>query len=445
MRKIITPLITLIIVFSIAGKANAQNELLQSGPMVGYSTMREVAIWVQTKEAATVSIRYIVEGTEEDYKYSEDVSTEKSSGYTAKIIIGNLKPGTKYSYEVLLNDEPQEFTYPLRFQTQELWQWRGDPPGIKFAFGSCFYVNEEEFDRPGKPYGDNFEILDVLYDQSPEFMLWMGDNVYLREADWNSRSGIMHRYTHTRSYPKLQKLLGSVHNYATWDDHDYGPDNSNRSFWNKQTTLEIFKLFWANPSFGLKGNGGMTTKFQWADVDFFLMDDRTFRSPEKRRLTAKREILGDVQIDWLIDNLISSEAPFKFVVIGTQFLNPNASGENHASYKEERKKILDMIESENIEGVMFLTGDVHRSEITKLERSGSYPLYEFTISPLTAGVSWQYPNDDRVDNKSVLERNFGLIEISGPRDGRKLTCKSISWDGRVMWDYTIYETDLKLQ
>ncbi|HJR63849.1 MAG TPA: hypothetical protein VJ803_09095, partial [Gemmatimonadaceae bacterium] len=36
----------------------AQARLLQSGPMVGYSEMKEVLLWVQTRAAARVSFTY---------------------------------------------------------------------------------------------------------------------------------------------------------------------------------------------------------------------------------------------------------------------------------------------------------------------------------------------------------------------------------------------------
>ena len=48
--------------------------------------------------------------------------------------------------------------YEMEFQTQQLWKWRTDPPDFKFVIGSCSYVNEPKFDRPGEPYGSNFEI-----------------------------------------------------------------------------------------------------------------------------------------------------------------------------------------------------------------------------------------------------------------------------------------------
>ena len=40
----------------------AQQSLLQSGPMLGYSEMREVMLWVQTKEAAEVQFVYWPKG-----------------------------------------------------------------------------------------------------------------------------------------------------------------------------------------------------------------------------------------------------------------------------------------------------------------------------------------------------------------------------------------------
>ena len=38
---------------------NAQPNLLQAGPMLGYSDYREVLGWVQTTEAAEVKIEYV--------------------------------------------------------------------------------------------------------------------------------------------------------------------------------------------------------------------------------------------------------------------------------------------------------------------------------------------------------------------------------------------------
>lgn len=429
-------------VFFIYGSISLAQDLLQSGPLVGYSAMREVMLWVQTKSAAKVKFSYWNISTPKKIEFTDEFLTKKEEGYTAKLICDKLEPGQNYEYALYLNGKKVKRNYELKFQTQELWQWRKNPPDFSFITGSCAYINETEYDRPGTPYGANYEIFNHIYNKKADFMLWLGDNYYLREADWDSWSGILKRITHTRSLSELQPIWGSMHHYATWDDHDFGPNDSDRGFWNKDKTYHAFKLFWPNPSFGVDGNNSVTTFFQWGDVDFFLLDDRTFKTPNFRK-TGKRTLLGDDQIDWLIDNLVTSRAPFKIIALGGQFLNPNAGGENYSTYPDERKKILKLIEDEGIEGVIFLSGDVHRSEITKFNREDNYPLYDFTISPFTAGPSRAYPNDWRLEETMVLDRNFAHVSVAGERKNRVITWNCINWKGEKMWSYSINENELR--
>src|SRR5690606_34340514 len=180
----------------------------------------------------------------------------------------------------------------------------------------CTYINDEPYDRPGKPYGGGYEIFNAMYQEKPDMMMWLGDNVYLREVDWNSKTGIYYRYTHTRSLPELQPLLASTHHYAIWDDHDYGPNDADRSFWGKDMTLKAFKDFWANPNYGVGGTEGITGTFFWEDCQFFLLDDRWYRSP-----MPGKEYFGQTQLNWLVDALRSSKATFKFICTGGQILN----------------------------------------------------------------------------------------------------------------------------
>ncbi len=432
-----------IIFYFLAFTLLAQESLLKSGPMVGYSTMREVKLWVQTTSEADVKITYWDKKDSTKIFETETYKAIKRNAYIVHPIADEIEPGIKYQYKLYINNQIVDRSYPLEFQTQVLWQWRTDPPPFKFATGSGAFINEKEYDRP-KPYGADYEIYTSIYNQHPDFMLWLGDNFYLREADFNSRTGILKRMTHDRATQEFQPLLGSVHHYAIWDDHEFGPNNSDRSFWNKETTLEAFKLFWANPSYGIKGKPGTTTMFQWADADFFLLDNRYYRAPNDRKFN-KDGMLGEDQLKWLIDALIFSYAPFKFIAIGGQFLNPNAGGENHATYAEEREIILTEIEAEGIEGVIFLTGDVHRSELSKLDREGTYPIYDFTVSPFTSGpTTWDNPiNPLRIDGTLVKKRNYAIFEFDGPRKDRKLKCTVYDKDGNLFWDYSIKASELK--
>ena len=356
-----------------------------------------------------------------------------------------MQPGKRYEYNLYINDQKLKLPFKMEFQTQVLWQWRHDPPDFKMALASCFYVNDPPYDRPGKPYGGEFEIIDLIHQKDPDFMLWMGDNIYLREADWNTRSGIFYRYTDYRKQDFLQRLLASIHHYAIWDDHDFGPNNSNSSFIHKDLTLEAFKLFWANPSYGINGMPGITTSFQWADVDFFLLDNRYYRSANNRQ-TGKKQILGEQQIQWLINALKSSRASFKVIAVGGQILSPLAIHENYATFADERDYLLDLLEAEEIEGIIFFSGDRHHSELTKLDRDHSYPLYDLTISPLTAGINSRAQNEEntfRVNGTLVAERNFAAISVNGPLNDRKMLIEVFNSKNEKKWFYEIFSKDLK--
>ncbi|MBT3453481.1 MAG: alkaline phosphatase family protein, partial [Lentimicrobiaceae bacterium] len=211
----------------------SQNELLQSGPMVGYSEMLEVPVWVQTKKAASVTMKYWNAENSDNIYMSNIFKTKKDDAFTALLIADSVTPGNKYFYDIYIDDEEIVLPYEKSFQTQSIWKWRTDPPNFSFVMGSGTYINEDRYDRPGKRYGDGYQIFNSMLELNPDFMLWLGDNVYLREPDWNSKTGIYHRYTHSRSTPEMQAFLASTHNYAILDDHDFGPNDSDRGFWNK--------------------------------------------------------------------------------------------------------------------------------------------------------------------------------------------------------------------
>ena len=121
--------------------------------------------------------------------------------------------------------------------------------------------------NPGAEYG----IFESIRQKQPDVMLWLGDNVYMRDLDWTTRTGMLQRYAFGRAVKELQPLLGSVHHYAIWDDHDYGPNDADRSYRDKEVAREVFQLFWGNPSYGVPGRDGtrgVNFRFTWADVEF---------------------------------------------------------------------------------------------------------------------------------------------------------------------------------
>lgn len=414
-------------------------------PMVGHVSSREARIWVRTNVPAQVQIRYLDSIEGRTYRTTPRVTNSEMVN-TATIVLDSVEPGKVYHYDVMVNGLSIGMPWQMRFTTPAVWKWQKEPiPSATFAMGSCNYVNEEGYERSTGGYGSEPEIFESIAKKKPQVMLWLGDNTYLREPDWGSRSGMIKRYAHTRVEPNALRLFSTVANYAIWDDHDFGPNDSDRSWPLKKDALEIFSAFWPNPSAGVNEKPGITTKFEWLDVDFFLLDDRYYRSVDKRT-DGDRTILGEHQVQWLIDALASSTATFKVVAVGSQFLSDNLGKECFSRVPEERKRIIDMITLNKIKGVLFVTGDIHAAELSKMERTGTYPLYELTSSSLTAGSNKniaQQPNTYRVPGTEVGVHNFATITVRGELKSRELLLQLFDKDGKELWQRVITEKELQ--
>lgn len=433
-------LLTLLFISLLCTCGRAQNELLQSGPMLGYCEQMEVMIWAQTKVPALVKVEY----TNDDglTRTTNEVETKHMTAYTAKLIADQVKPGEHYTYQLFINDKAVTLGYPTEFTAQKIWRWRGDPPTFRVALGSCTYINEPAYDRPGNGYGSEYEIFTSIDQKNPDLMIHLGDNMYLREPDWYTRTGYHHRYTHTRSLPEMQALLARTHNYATWDDHDYGPNNSDRTWVQKELAKETFDAFWGNLTSGLpinkaeNGFAGITSTFRYNDTDFFLLDNRSFRTPNDQDREDNKTVLGKAQLEWLIESLIFSDSPWKMICIGGQVLNTAKNGETYVNLApKEQEYLLRRITEENISGVVFLTGDRHHTELSERKLDNGKMIYDLTVSSLTAGTGTERSekNDFRVEGTLAIEHNFGVLTFSGPLKERELKVEIFDTEGVEIW------------
>ncbi|QQS28442.1 MAG: alkaline phosphatase family protein [Sphingobacteriales bacterium] len=427
------------------------NHLLISGPMPGYTEHREVLIWLEVStEVNSIAIKY----WKQDSPYYKAL-TQTYGGVLGnqfnpvKIKLKGLDINTTYQYQLILNGVVHNTPYPLLFSTRKLWEWREDPPDFSFIFGSCAYINDEPYDRPGQPYGQSTDIFRTMTQHRSEFMLWVGDNVYLREADWSSEYGIKYRYQHVRKLPELQPFLSSRPNFAIWDDHDFGPNDSNVTYNLKDISLQAFTDYWGNKTFGEAENKGIYSSFVWGDAEFFLLDNRYYRWPEKYpNASENKNYLGNQQMDWLTCSLLTSNARFKFIVSGSQMLNPINDYECFVHYEKEYRQLMSFIEDNQINGVLFLSGDRHLTEIIKIERSKSYPLYDITSSPLTSrpfatiNNHKEGNNPNRVPGTLVAEQNFVEIAFKGTPAERKLIISCYNDKAELKWTQEIKASEL---
>ncbi len=422
------------------GAANAHAQPAINGPMPGHVDMLEARIWLQCHGPCTAALDVWPVGAQDSVIHVPVQRSVAAQAHAMEFVVDQLEPGRTYNYQVVVNGVVLPFDGPLEFRTQSIWRYRSDPPPFRVALGSCTYINEPAYDRPGRPFGNTYGIFDVIADQQPDLMLWLGDNVYLREPDQGSRSGYLHRYTHTRSTPELQRLLRSTKHYAIWDDHDFGPNDADGSWVHSAMAREVFELFWANPTTGVPGaENTIATAFEHNDVHFFLLDNRTHRVTGDMR-TATPAMFGEGQLDWLIRALKYSRAPFKLVATGGQVLNSAAVYENFATIPGEREELLRRIDEEGITGVVFLTGDRHFTELSEIILKDGRSIHDLTVSPLTSGT---FPpkeeNEHRVEGTVVGTQNFALLDFAGKRYERVMTIRVFNAQGDLQWERALPE------
>lgn len=420
-----------------------------SGPMLGPVELRDAKIWIEVSpQVKSVSLLYKKKGEtrSKSIVYKGTLGNEFNP---LQLTIGGLEFNTTYEYQFIIDGKPS----PAKgeFTTKDLWQYRKPAPDFTFLTGSCSYFNESIYDRPGTPYGKDSSIFESMAKEKASFMVWLGDNWYTREVDYYSEWGLWYRAHHDRSRPVLQNFLKAMPHVATWDDHDYGPNDIGKNYILKKVSRDIWKNYWCNATYG-ENEQGIYTIYSWSDAEIFLTDDRWWRSADNMKDSVdgkpnpEKRMLGKQQMEWLKNSLIYSMATFKIIVVGSQVYNPVSPFDKWQEFPAEYNEMMDFLKKHKINGVLFLSGDRHHSEIIKQERPGLYPLYHITVSPFTSAThkffGAEINNPHRVfalDEK----QNYARISITGKRNERKLTVEYRGVQGDKLGEWSVSEKDLK--
>jgi alkaline phosphatase D len=428
-----------------------------SGPMLGYRAHREVFLWLETQDAQRVALEFWLAGRPETRRTLEQAAPAPTpaGGQIFHFRPGLLEMGATYEYRLSLDGVPQNFPFPTTFSTQALWEWRTPPPDFTFITGSCAYINDPAYDRPGPGYGKTMRTFELMGETDADFMVWLGDNWYYREPDYDSISGLWYRARHDRAPAELRRLLATKHHYATWDDHDYGPNDSNWSYEFKEEALKIFQAYWGNPSYGERDHPGVHTKFTWGDAAFFLMDNHWYRDAAglDQEVVPEKSQWGRRQLEWLKQSLLQAKElrhfAFKFIATGNQMLQTEPRGEPHELYRREREELLGFIREHRITGVVFLTGDVHHSGLYRRQLGPDGPwVYEITSSPFSSG-SWNVETSTKAADPHVVpgtlvgDQNFVTVTVRGPKDARALVITCIDKQGAVRFTQTVPLAELQ--
>ena len=424
----------------LAASAPLQAEIV-AGPMLGHIDMREATVWVQTDAPSQVRVAYAEQDQSNALQWSDSLETSNALNNTVTLTLNAVEPGKQYNYRIELDgklDENQN-----TFQTPANYLGRTPPPNVRIAVAGAHYAIEEGFEPPYQILGGGYGIFATILAEKPDLMIWAGNTAHLRDSDWASRSGTLKRFGNARSVSELQPLLASIPHYATWSSADYGTPNAGKYYSYRQHAEDCFKAYWPQP-ISVTSLDGIVTRFRRADVDFFMLDTRSYRdnAPASDRLPST---LGKAQIEWLRQEIIDSTATFKVIIAGAPILNP-ADNRTNLSYAErEHSDLLQMLRNERIAGLFFISGGKYYGELTRLVHANSYNLFDLTVGPLTAKPK---DNEDelnffRMPGSSTFERQFALLDFTGPEEDRAINLRVLSMDGKELWQRTIKASALQ--
>jgi alkaline phosphatase D len=221
---------------------------------------------------------------------------------------------------------------------------------------------------------------------------------------------------------------------ATWDDHDYGWNDAGKYYKYKEESKKIFLDFFEEPITSERRQHQGIYHSEIYNINdktlqIILLDNRTFRSnlleyngevDDDDRYTYSLDyaphsssdstLLGNEQWIWL-EKELQKNADLRLICSGTQFGIEYNGYEAWANFPHEQEKFIDLIKQTNANGVIFLTGDVHYAEISKIEEEGIYPIYDFTSSGLSSTWEFSTPNKNRIKGP-IMENHFGLLTIN---------------------------------
>lgn len=434
----------LIICVLSTGYVFAQKPRLYAGPMQGHTTDSTLTIWLMAAQKRAVNYSLSHNGEVVD-QVSSKMVLEKENCWRkmcpVTLYFIGLQPGTGYQLSVQGADDTIHFQ--RKFYTLSEYDHHF-PPSFTVLTGSCFMrgtggLTQMVDNRSATP------IYKAMKEVPADVMLWLGDNLYYI-FEFISDRGMRRKNVETRLLPEIQGLItGKIH-YSIWDDHEFGPNNSDGSFKRKDASTRIFHAFWPNPP-EVRTTDQHYYSFRLFDAEFFMLDGRYHSD---RGTISPHTLLGEDQLEWLKSSLIASEATFKILALGNQWHNDKRPGSRELFYgSTEYEPLMSFLDSMRIEGLFLLSGDVHYAVLQKVERPDSYPLYELTSSavsswPNTGPEKWPSSlSSYAVPETLFTGNNYSTLHFSGLAGSRSLTVSTYNIHGKKVWEYSIQEENLK--
>jgi len=313
----------------------------------------------------------------------------------------------------------------------------------RICFGSCANQNKPQ------------PILRDVVSRHPDLFIYLGDNIYGDTEDMNV---LRAKYEKLGTKPEFQALRAAVPTMAIWDDHDYGANDSGKEYRPAAESRDIFLDFWREPSDSpRRQHPGIYHSHRFSDgkrtLQVILLDTRSFRDPlAHNKLRSwkndyhpdpdpNKSFLGEVQWKWFAEQL-RQPADLRIIASSIQFSHQHNGWESWTNLPQELVKMTEIIKETKAQGVVFISGDVHWGELSKLPVPGSYPLYDVTSSGITETWPSVEENQNRV-GEVVRENNFGMIEIDWNNEDPEIHMQLIDIAGKQRVSHRIRLSELR--
>jgi alkaline phosphatase D len=391
-------------VLSLAAAATADSggvPAFTDGVASGDVTSTSAILWTRIDRDTNVKVEVWsnpqLKGKKAFQELVQHVSADRD--FTVKVDATGLLPDTTYSYRFKHDDvDGASFSEVGTFRTAPS---PGSAADIRFT-----YTGDADGTRlpGGAPAYNEFEVLDAARLEDGAFWVFDGDTIYADSSHRPSGPAVTlaeYHATHreNRGYANLRALLAATSVYATMDDHEVVNDYDGttvdpaRYAAGRQAFLDYYPVREAGfPHDPSCAGDPLYRKFQWgSEVEIFLLDERSCRSPDvivaclgdlaptlppalrglfglpalppgclPAIFAPARTLLGPVQKAQFKSDLAASTAKWKLVVSQEPIQQFHALPyDRWEGYGAERNEILAFIQTNGLEGVKFLTTDMH--------------------------------------------------------------------------------------
>jgi len=380
-------------------------EPLSPHPMLGDLTATSVKLFVQKPSESIQSVTISLP------RANQSVVTEQTI-----IQLTNLEPNTKYEYAI--NGEYKESWW---FKTRP-----DEDVSARIAFGSC--ANEKE---------GSSKVWNQMNEQKINALVLLGDTPYIDTTDLGVQRK---RYQEFAAVPAFANLVAHTPVYSTWDDHDFGRNDTDGNLKGKENSRQAFSEHRPNPTVGENGQG-IYTSFKQGPVEVLLLDARWFARTEISENNIPT-LLGQQQWDWLERELKASTAPFKILACGMIFNGATRPGktDHWGDYPIEYYRLLSIIKRNSISGVVLVSGDIHWSRVIQHNTKAKigYDLIEFITSPIHEKLISAANAPHEGDLFSVGEINsFLLLDATTNNDRQSIKMTITNASGESLYVYKL--------